>query len=158
MAAPWACDRSGRAPVGNRALVFDRVVSAIREVRAGRLGIIAFGHPCGFVAGDPLFGPAQTWESRAAYRPTRHPQRGKDPSIAVVEDAMRECERRGLPVPEVELLELESGPKGGNLAARIRLTFTVAVEGPLMLGRDSHMGGGLFAAADDPTHARRPAD
>jgi hypothetical protein len=29
---------------------------------------------------------------------------------------------------------------------KAQLTFSVAVEGPLMLGRDSHAGGGLFTA------------
>jgi CRISPR-associated protein Csb2 len=34
------------------------------------------------------------------------------------------------------------------LAAHVRLRFAVAVKGPIMLGRDSHIGGGLFIAAD----------
>ena len=63
-------------------------------------------------------------------------------------DVIAECERRGLPRPEVELLELNAGPNGGGLAARVRLRFAVAIEGPIMLGRDSHKGGGLFATSD----------
>ena len=65
----------------------------------------------------------------------------KTPDAAVVRDVIAECERRGLPNPEVELLELNAGPNGGGLAARMRLRFTVAVAGPIMLGRDSHKGG-----------------
>ena len=42
-----------------------------------------------------------------------------------------------------------TGPRGG-IRARFCLTFSIAVEGPLVLGRDSHMGGGLFAATDGP--------
>jgi CRISPR-associated protein Csb2 len=104
-------------------------------------------------ADDPIFGPARTWESRAVYRPTRHASRGKDPAAAVVQDVITECERRGLPRPEAELLELNAGPNGGGISARLRLRFAVAVEGPIMLGCDSHRGGGLFAAVDERSHA-----
>jgi CRISPR-associated protein Csb2 len=37
------------------------------------------------------------------------------------------------------------GPKGG-VAGRLQLHFAVAVEGPILLGRDGHQGGGLFEA------------
>ena len=146
VAAPWVCDRSGRALCRSDRALFDRVVSSLSEVRAGKLGVLALGLPSTLAADDPVLGPALTWESRTLYRPTRHAGRGKDPVAAVVHDVINECERRGLPRPEVDLLEVNAGPNGGNLAARMHLRFAVAVEGPIMLGRDSHMGGGLFAA------------
>jgi hypothetical protein len=34
----------------------------------------------------------------------------------------------------------------GRIAARLLLHFAVGVAGPLLLGRDSHQGGGLFLA------------
>ena len=68
--------------------------------------------------------------------------------MALKLDIIVECERRGLPRPEVEILDLAAGPKGGTLQASVRLRFAVAVRGPLLLGRDSHAGGGLFAAVD----------
>lgn len=151
VAAPWVCDRSGRARRRSDRALFDRVVSSLGEVRAGRLGVIALGGPSTPAGDDPLLGPAPLWESRTPYRPTRHAGRGRDARAALVQDVLAECERRGLPRPEVELLALDAGPNGGNLAARLRLRFAVAVAGPVMLGRDSHKGGGLFAAAD-----RRP--
>jgi hypothetical protein len=46
----------------------------------------------------------------------------------------------------VELLEVMSLPNGGGLKARARLGFATGVRGPLLLGRDSHRGGGLFSA------------
>lgn len=149
VAAPWACDRSGHAPRQSDRALFDRVVSSLGEVRAGKLGVIALGLPRTLAANDPVFGPARTWKSRTSYRPTRHASRGKDPAAAVMQDAITECERRGLPRPEAEVLELNSGPSGGSLAACVRLRFAVAVKGPIMLGRNSHMGGGLFAAVDE---------
>ena len=146
VAAPWACDRSGGAPRQSDRADFDRVVSSLREVRAGKLGIITLGNPRTLAANGPVFGPAQTWESRTSYRPTRHASRGKNRTAAVIQDVIVECKRRGLPRPEVEVLEVNSGPRGGSLAARVRLRFAVAVVGPIMLGRDSHMGGGMFTA------------
>ncbi len=148
VAAPWACNRTMHAPHSMRTL-FDRVVCELRQVRAGRLGVIALDRPSALSPRDPLAGPATAWESRTSYRPTRHASRGKDPAAAVVQDAIMECERRGLPRPDVALLALDSGRNGGNLVARLRLSFAIAVQGPLMLGRDSHKGGGLFAAADE---------
>jgi CRISPR-associated protein Csb2 len=144
VAAPWVCDRSGHAPRRSDRALFDHVLSSLSEVRAGKLGVVALTHQPTLTAEDPLFGPARTWETRTPYRPTRHAGRGKDLATAVVRDVIAECKRRGLPRPEAELLELKVGPNGGGLTARVHLRFAIAVEGPIMLGRDSHMGGGLF--------------
>lgn len=148
VAAPWACDRTKKGRHRDRAF-FDRVSRKLSYVRAGRLGVLELGPASVLVANDPLIGPTCTWESRTLYRPTRHASRGKYPNAAVVLDVIAECDRRGLPKPTVELLELNAGPKGGNLSARLLLHFAIAIEGPIMLGRDSHKGGGLFAVADD---------
>lgn len=155
VAAPWVCDRSRHAPRQSDRVLFDRVVSSFGEVRAGKLGVITLGLPLALAADDPVFGPARIWESRTLYRPTRHASRGKDPAAAVVQDVIVECDRRSLPRPEAELLELNAGPNGGSLAACVRLRFAVAVEGPIMIGHDSHMGGGLFTAVDASIHADR---
>jgi CRISPR-associated protein Csb2 len=63
-----------------------------------------------------------------------------------VRDVIAECERRSLPRPEVEILESDAGPNGGDLEARLQLRFAIAIQGPILLGRDSHAGGGLFMA------------
>ena len=145
VAAPWACDRAAKANRGKRAS-FDRVARKLKLIRAGKLGAITLGPADAPPAGDSLIGPAQVWESCSRYCPTRHAGRRKDTRTAVSADVITECERRGLPKPEVEILELSAGPNGGNLTAHIRLHFKTAVKGPLMLGRDSHEGGGLFTA------------
>ena len=147
VAAPWVCDRTIPGSRQDR-LDFDGVATNLTTVRAGSLGAIVLG-PAGCLAvGDPLVGPARVWESRAPYRPTRHAGRGKDVEAAIVHDVAAECDHRGLPRPQVEVLEINAGPNGGNLTARVRLGFAVAVEGPIMFGRDSHKGGGLFAAVN----------
>lgn len=145
VAAPWTCDRTTKGSREDRAC-FDDIVTTLTQVRAGRLGVLTLGPASALAAGDPLIGPARVWESRTAYRPTKHAGRGKDINAAVVRDVIAECERRGLPRPETELLEINAGPNGGNLSVRLRLRFAVAVEGPIILGRDSHRGGGLFAS------------
>lgn len=146
VAAPWVCDRTIQGGRQDR-VDFDGVVTDLSTIRAGRLGIIVLGPASDLTAGDPLVGPARVWESRAPYRPTRHAGRGKDTEAATAHDVIAECRRRGLPRPQVEVLEIKTGPNGGNPTARIRLRFAVAVEGPLLLGRDSHKGGGLFGIA-----------
>jgi CRISPR-associated protein Csb2 len=147
VAAPWACDLRYKPSRRDRER-FDRVVSIFEEVRAVHLGVLKLSllsEACS--ERDPLMGPARLWESRTFYRPTRHAGRRQDRIAAVEHDLIGECLRRGLPRPGVEVLELETGPRGGATKVRARLEFAVGVRGPLLLGRDSHMGGGLFVAA-----------
>jgi CRISPR-associated protein Csb2 len=147
IAAPWLCDRAMRPDWTSRR-TFCEVVYRLETVRAGRLGVVALGRPVPFVGGDPLIGPARIWQSRTPYRATRHAGRRKDPAAALVQDLATECMRRSLPRPEVEILEFSAFPNGGGLFASVRLRFAVAVCGPLMLGRDSHKGGGLFVVEE----------
>jgi len=137
--APWICDPSvarGR----EEARLFDAVVPRLETLRAGRLGVIALeASP----AGAGVAGPARSWESATDYRPARHAGRGKEAAPALLQDVVAECRRRALPQPEAELLSLAAGPREG-VSARLRLRFATAVRGPLLLGRDSHHGGGLF--------------
>lgn len=145
VAAPWVCDRTAR-PDRRMRRTFDEVVSRLRSVRAGSLGVISLGRPVSLDHGDPLLGPARVWQSQTLYRATRHAGRRKDPATALVRDVVSECLRRGLPRPEVKILQFSVVPNGGGLVAQVRLHFAAAVRGPLLLGRDSHKGGGLFAA------------
>lgn len=146
VAAPWACDRSAQPDRRDTAL-FERVVSSLATVRAGRLGVISLHQRSIGDSDEQLIGPARLWESHTEYHPARHASRGKEPADALLRDVIAECERRGLPKPEPKLLDLSVGPKGG-VAAHLHLRFAVGVRGPLLLGRDSHQGGGLFLAVD----------
>jgi CRISPR-associated protein Csb2 len=143
VAAPWVCDRSMR-PQPKMREAFDVVVSGLTTIRAGRLGVIDLGQPLSG-ADDPLIGPTQIWESRTPYQATRHSGRRKDPAAALVNDVVVECVRRRLPRPRVKLIEYSALPNGGGLAARMQLYFATAIHGPLLLGRDSHQGGGVFS-------------
>jgi CRISPR-associated protein Csb2 len=139
--APWSCDRSLRPNHDDRAL-FDRVVGSLASLRAGRLGVISLR----VLPNEPrLIGPARDWESHTEYRPTRYSGRNEKLTTALLRDVVAECERRALPRPQPEVLEATRGPRGG-VTARVHLRFAVALSGPIMLGRDSHKGGGLFLA------------
>lgn len=124
----------------------DMALAGFTRLKAGSAGVLELAPLPELQPGHPLLGPARTWESRTPYRPTRHASRGKDAAAALISDAISECSRRGLPQPRVEIVGCASGPKGGHVSAHLRLEFAVAVEGPVLLGRDSHMGGGLFVA------------
>lgn len=145
IAPPWACDRSMK-PDRNERRQFDAVVSKLEMLRAGRLGVIALGRSVALSSLDALAGPARIWESRTLYLATRHAGR-KDAGAMLARDVSAECVRRGLPAPaEVEILEYKGVANGGGLRAHARLRFAIAIRGPLLLGRDSHRGGGLFVA------------
>jgi CRISPR-associated protein Csb2 len=143
--APWGCDRSVAPGHGDQAL-FDRTVSALEVVRAGKLGIVSLTMDAAGAEDDRLVGPAPAWESHTRYIPTRPIRRGDDPVEVLRRDAVAECRRRGLPAPQVELLN-HPNAASGQVAVRLRLSFAVSVVGPIILGRDSHKGGGLFLAA-----------
>jgi CRISPR-associated protein Csb2 len=145
VSAPWRCDHSVR-PDRSDAALFDRVVTSLEVVRAGKLGIVSLVmNPSEAIHGR-LVGPARIWESHACYSPTRPVRKADDPVDVLRRDATAECRRRGLPMPEIELQSCSSGI-GHRITARLRLSFAAAVMGPLILGRDSHQGGGLFLAS-----------
>jgi CRISPR-associated protein Csb2 len=144
VAAPWLADRSVRPRRGDPA-VFDRVVSSLKVVRAGRLGVITLNPNANGVDEFGLAGPAQAWRTHTCYRTTRPMRLGDDPLGVLRRDLAAECQRRGLPQPEAEVLD-HVGAANGSIAANLLLHFAVGVVGPLLLGRDSHQGGGLFLA------------
>ena len=136
--APWAADR--RAMLGSRRR-FDDVTGQLEDLRAGRLGRFNQLHAKPMEDGDPLIGPATDWTCTTPYVATQ----------AIQSDVVVECRRRGLPTPiGMDVAELQVGPRGGRPTAMLTLRFAVPVRGPLLLGRDSHTGGGLFHAVHPP--------
>lgn len=124
----------------DRLRVLERAVASLSLLWAGRRGPIQL-RPTGIDDDDPLFAAAPSWRTLTVYRPTRYPKR--DAESAIAEDIRTEATRRGLPRPEVRLLDIARGPRGG-LAIHARLCFARAVAGPVLLGRTLHKGGGLF--------------
>lgn len=142
--SPWAADRRAkRRPVR----VFDEVTQKLTELRAGSVGRFDRLAAEFLEDGDPLIGPALTWISKTPYVASRNLKKRNGLAEFVKADLVAECSRRGLPKPnQIDLSDLLVGPRGGNPTGQVTLHFAVAVRGPLLLGRDSHRGGGLFHA------------
>jgi CRISPR-associated protein Csb2 len=114
-----------------------------RELRAGSSGRLSLRVAVIDLDADPLFAPSRTWESLTPYQVTRHSKRVWA-TEALSRDMLTECRRRGLPEPRV-LPREPRGIPGVGLLGLARLTFNVAVDGPIILGKSRHLGGGLFA-------------
>lgn len=142
--APWRADLTTKAWRNNWE-EFERVANALATIRAGKLGVFELAHPRDLPANDSLIRRSQRWVSVTPYVPTRYPKQVDELNAVLAEDLRLECQRRGLPRPTVEIISVKSGPRGG-VRMMARLQFAVAIAGPLLLGRDSHGGGGMFIA------------
>ena len=148
--APWRADRSGAMQENRREFetarrLFEDVASELSAVRAGAAGLLRLAPPRAPAANDSLFAAARIWTSVTPYRLTRHPKGKTDVEAFAVEDLRRECARRDLPRPDVEVVSVSEGPRGG-LAAMAWLRFASVVRGPILLGRGAHLGLGAFRA------------
>ena len=122
----------------------ESALEGMAVLRAGRAGCLVLAPSALEAESDPLLAPSREWESVSDYRVTRHRRRLSDEE-ALTADVVAELDRIGWPVPTaVDVLSARRGSRGG-LSGRLRLTYAVAQEGPLMIGRTAHKGGGLFA-------------
>ena len=116
-----------------------------RELRAGTAGKLALIPSALDLSDDPLLALSQTWQSLTPYRVTRH-TRLNDAAAALEADLLLECQRAGLPRPQIEITETFTKADTG-LFGLAKLRFHSAMAGPMLLGRDRHFGGGLFVTA-----------
>lgn len=146
--APHALEQRTPTQVERNYLgILDEAIRNLSDLRAGDAGRLTLSTTRVDPAEDPLFTKALSWESVTEYCPTRHAKRVTVPQ-AITIDVHVELRRLGLPAPTtVELTALCEGPRGG-LSGRLRLRFKTAVDGPILIGRTRHIGGGLFAAVD----------
>ena len=147
IAAPWAVDRQAEPERGQRGR-FDRVVGGLIDLRAGRLGRFRFNPAHAPAEEDPLMRLTRVWRSVTPYVATKHAKTGREKLEAFFKcDLATECLRRRLPaVKRVTVQNACVGPRGGHPTAQLEIEFVTPVSGPLMLGRTSHTGGGLFHA------------
>lgn len=122
----------------------DAALAGLAELRAGPAGILRLHPRSGLDDDDVLRRSARTWVSVTPYVVNRHRRRG-DAAEAVRADVIDACQAIGLPTPQVNVSAVRSAP-GRGLMAQVRLSFAVAVTGPILLGRERYVGGGLFAA------------
>lgn len=116
------------------------------ELRAGRAGRLSLCPSPIETPDDPLFGRSSAWRTLTPYRVMRHAKLSHA-AAAFEADLLAECRRDGLPKPSIEVSKVFGKP-GLGLFGVAKLKFHGAVEGPLLLGRDRHFGGGLFVAAE----------
>lgn len=136
----------GRAPnqeERGHLFVLDAALRNLRELRAGSAGLLQLKPVVVSEDDDPLFARATTWETQTDYRLTRYGKR-MTAEEAIIADVGLELRRRGLPTPVgIEELDVSRGPKGG-LSAKLRIVFSIAIAGPLLLGKGCNLGSGLF--------------
>lgn len=125
---------------------FSAIVRNLELVRAGKLGVIRLAQSSAPLANSALTRPSRVWVSETAYIPTRHLKAKNDRTEWLVGDVLRECARRGLPRPEIEVLSFETKAKS-KPGAYLRLTFETRASGPILIGQGAHSGSGLFRAA-----------
>jgi CRISPR-associated protein Csb2 len=120
----------------------EKALSGFGELRAGSMGCLSLRAISIDPDTDPLFAVSRVWESVTPYSVTRHMKQGSA-AEALSADLCSECCRRGLPKPVVMAGEVRGIP-GTGLVGVARLAFPVAVQGPLILGRNRYLGGGVF--------------
>ncbi len=141
-------------------------LASVRTLELGRgrppvrLVLVGFGGRDAFRT--PLFGPARRWRSHTPFIPVRHPklrgpQGAKELVDGPIEQLVLELSRRGLPQPtrvrylrggrwlEFRLHRPRHEPPEG--AHGFEIEFDEAVRGPIVLGRSSHFGLGIFLPA-----------
>lgn len=122
----------------------ERAFEQFNDLRAGDAGRLHVRrivlHPS-----DRLLSPSQRWTSVTPYAVTRH-RRCSSADEALLADVLVECQRCGLPRPAVKVIDARGVP-GHGLQGHVQLDFATAVAGPMVLGRTSHLGGGLFVAS-----------
>ena len=134
-------------PDGTKVVTIDSVGSQANaledftDLRAGRAGRFQLSR-CSTSEARPYFAGSRRWRSVAPYTVNRH-RRGAPAAVALTEDVHAECLRRRLPAPEVTVIA-SRGVAGRGLEGNLVLEFSVAVDGPLALGRTRYLGGGLF--------------
>lgn len=145
---PHILDRREPTTVERRYLrLMDQALADFRELRAGSAGLLILEAVHLAPNTDLLLATSQTWQSATPYQVTRH--RKHVPAFEVLaEDIRNECHRRGLPLPNVTVQSCR-GVSGEGLEGWVQLTFSVAVPGPLLLGRGRHIGLGLFSPTRD---------
>ena len=154
VAAPWSVGRNMSPTLGQRRR-FGHVVSKLTFLRAGRLGVVSL-QAVPLDEDDHMMHSAKTWRTTTPYLATRKVGQGEDANAVLVEDVAMECRRRGLPTPSwIRATVSQSGP-GSSPMGELVMSFATPVRGPILLGRNSHRGGGLFHPELETMRPARP--
>ncbi len=122
----------------------ERALKGFQELRAGEDGRLQLDPASLKLDRHPLFAVSNVWESLTPYQVNRHARRSTAEKT-LKNDVIIECERRLLPQPEITVMDWKAR-SGAGLTGHARLTFKDAVQGPIILGKTRHVGGGVFSA------------
>jgi CRISPR-associated protein Csb2 len=155
--APHVIDRRPPSEKERKYLVtLDRALEGLKEVRAGEAGVPSLRPILMDAENDPLFVSSRVWTSLTRYRVTRH-FRAAEAREALILDIQAQLRTKGLPDATVTPFECQ-GIEGAGLEGAARVQFDVAITGPVLLGRNRHLGGGLFVAEPDQRNTWRDSD
>lgn len=136
--------------MGERAEQRDEVIAALstmRELKAGAGGRLLLRRVA-LEEHDVLFASGRRWTSVNDYLVNRH-DHGRNLHTLIVNDVRAACARQRLPMPDVDVLST-SVVKGAGIFAMLKLKFAVDVVGPILIGRNRMLGGGLFRPVEEP--------
>lgn len=130
--------------MGERAESREEVIAALstmRELKAGAGGRLLLRR-VPLDDHDVLFSSGRRWCTVNDYLVNRH-DHGRDLHALVTNDVQAACARQRLPIPHIRVLST-SVVKGTGIFAKLELIFSVEVAGPILLGRNRMLGGGLL--------------
>lgn len=119
-------------------------LGGMNELRAGRAGLLMLREAT-LGDGDPLLGPSMVWRSVTPYVVNRH-ERAESAAGAVEADVQASLAALGFPRAESIDVSGVRSKSGVGLIAEVVIGFSIAVEGPVILGRTRHTSGGIFQA------------
>jgi len=140
--APECLDRHLRWQNQDNWATLESALHCFSELRAGPEGHLRLRPVSLDLDQHPFFAPSHVWESVV----NRHAKRSTAEDT-LKNDLIAECERRGLPRPEITVLNWNVQRRSG-LTGRLRLSFKDSIQGPIVLGKTRHVGGGVFSATD----------
>lgn len=125
----------------------DEALEGFGELRAGKAGGLRLVSISGVEDDHSVQVHSRVWRTVTSYVVTRH-AKTTTAAEAVAADVHVECRRLGLPLPRVESRNVRGVP-GVGLTGDVSLWFDRPVAGPLLLGRNRYLGGGLFRAVEE---------
>lgn len=122
----------------------EEALEGFTVLRAGRDGLLRLAAvPC-----SELAEVGKAWRSVTPYAVLRHRRVG-DARLALEADVQEACMSAGLPRPAVTVDRVVARP-GNPVEGILTLRFASRIDGPLLLGRSSHLGGGYFRPIPEP--------
>jgi CRISPR-associated protein Csb2 len=122
----------------------DSALDGFATLRAGRDGLLQIAP----AIDAELAQVCRAWRSVTPYSVLRHRNMG-GAERAIVADVEQVCLAAGLPRPDITAESVTARP-GAPLEGIVTLRFPTPVEGPLLLGRSCHVGGGFFLPSVEP--------